>query len=350
MAGVGSDVAVGPLPDPKDMIALGHRAEIAMGLITRKGMDAAIETLKTLQREHPDFYLAPLFLADCHIRKGEFAQAEEALTACLEILPNHANAMLTLAQVKLQRGNVEGAVVLHRKLLSVVPDHVGAMTQCGLLLLQTGEANEAADLLKRALLLEPRDQMITDGFVAAMVLADRAEEAHALLAARLEADPRLVAVRSSLAGLLAKQERFREAIALLQAGREKMPHKYELASHLALLLATCPDADIRAPLRAAVIIERVCEETEYNDPRYLMTLAMVYGMLQRMEEAIVYTERALGLASAPEQWHLKLQIAGQLAIFKAAHAKGIGPTTDVPVASDVTTGAPPSGPGPDDPQ
>ncbi len=91
----------------------------------------------------------------------------------------------------------------------------------------------------------------------------------------------------------------------LLPAREALPH-YEAAlaldpdsaivlNNLAWVLAAAPEADLRDGARAVELAMKANQQTGYNDPVYLRTLAVAYAEVGRFDDAIDIAERALPL-------------------------------------------------------
>ena len=131
-----------------------------------------------------------------------------------------------------------------------------------------------------------------------MLRTHRSDEAIAVFRAHIDDRPDLPMVSNALARSLVAKQQFAEAIEVLEAAIELSPDHFELINNLAYMLVSVPDAEMLRPWEAAVMMERVCTETAYRDPRYMHTLSMLWARLGRFGEAIQMAERARALAAA----------------------------------------------------
>lgn len=285
-------------PHPLDMMPALARVTAVLGAEEEIGLENVITRLERIARNNPDFATVYRHLGQAYMKNGDPEEAEAAFARCIEIRPGDPQPYLALAGLKVQQRRIDEAIVLHRQVIEIAPDHFGALFGLAKLLLSQGEYAEAADLMAQALEVRPRDKAVPDMLTDALIVVDRADEAVAIFERHLEADPNLPMVRNGLARLLAARQQFAEAADLLREGLRLAPDQYELANNLAFMLCTCPVMEIRKPVEAIVLMERVCEETRYEDPRYMHTLSLLYATMNRMDEAITMAERARTIASA----------------------------------------------------
>lgn len=119
--------------------------------------------------------------------------------------------------------------------------------------------------------------------------------------------------------LLALQKcgRFDEAIKVFYQGGTPLPHYPGTINLLAWLLATTPQADVRDGSWALLFAKRACAATEYNNPRFLDTLAAAYAETGQFEEAIQIAQEAIQRALAKKQKHLAEEIRKHLKMYQA---------------------------------
>jgi arylsulfatase A-like enzyme/Flp pilus assembly protein TadD len=315
-------------PHPKDMIPLMAQIQQAMALEKRQGLDAMITRLEEILEEHPDLYHARHLLGKAYFKRGDVDLAEQEFIECLNIRPDHARPLMSLARLKTSEREIDDARTLYRQVVEEHPEHIVAVNEFGMWLLQQGEYGESVEMLTRALRLQPRDQNLPDVLTDAMLGIGRGEEAKALFREMLAEEPDLPMVRNGLARILVAEGNMAEAIAVLREGVELSPDELALRNNLAYLLATCTQEEFRRPVEAVVMLEYVCEQTGYQDPRYLHTLAMVYAAVLRVDEAIAVAERARKIASESDREEF-LQLApalGQsLEHYRMMKARGISP-------------------------
>ncbi len=336
--GVGAPPPPESRPNPKEMMKLLSRVHMAMGLEERRGPEATIAALQKLVEEHPDFAVGRQHLGAEYAKNGDYEEAEAEYRRCIELQPDRPQTVLALARLKERLGQSGDAVELYRVALRLAPEHFMILTELSQLLLTRGEFAEAAELLKRAVRLRPSDSQVPDMLATAMTYINRRDEAIALFNELIEQHDGLVMARNALARLQSETKDFAGALATLRDGAElaTKTQEFELANNLAVLLVSCPDTSLRRPHEAASLMERICEETRYEDPRYLHTLSMIYSAQLRMDEAIAVAEKAREIvltSNNAEYMQLAPMIGMSLEGYKQIKATGISRTMTRPPAA-----------------
>jgi arylsulfatase A-like enzyme/Flp pilus assembly protein TadD len=329
LGGPGAEVsAPAARPHPKQMIPLMADIEAAMGLEKHKGLDAMIARLEEIVDKHPDLYHARHLLGKAYFKRGDVDLAEEEFVECLNLRPDYAKPMMSLARLKTSEREFDEARILYRQVVEDHPGHFVAVNEYGMWLLQQGEYREAVEVLTMALRLQPRDSALPDVLTDAMVAIGQADEAEELFRELLAERPELPMVRNALARLLAARNQVAEAIDVLKEGIDLAPKEHALRNNLAFLLATTTHEELCQPVEAVVMLEYVCEQTGYQDPRYLHTLAMVYASLLRVDEAIAVAERARKIAAESDKAEfaqLAPAIGQSLEQYRVMKAQGVAP-------------------------
>jgi serine/threonine-protein kinase len=109
----------------------------------------------------------------------------------------------------------------------------------------------------------------------------------------IDLDPGHYAARHSLGQVLQQQGRYAEAQQAYLGTIKDQPTYVPACDSLARLLATCLDDKVRDGKRAVEYATTACEQTGWNDPLCLDTLAAAYAEAGRFEEAVRYQTRAL---------------------------------------------------------
>ncbi|MCH7812784.1 MAG: sulfatase-like hydrolase/transferase [Planctomycetes bacterium] len=322
------DLPAADRPHPRKMMRPLSRALESTRVEREEGPEAAIEWLEAIIEEHPGFAVALERLADAYYLNDQPDEAEAVLKELLAARSGAAQPLLLLARFNKKQGRTDAAVKLYNQVLEKVPEDYGTMMELARMLLVHERYAEAADLLFKALPLRPRDPALPDVLLTTMKQVGRGDEAFSLLTRQLEKEPNLPAMRSAVAHELAGQQRFGEAVQLLRDGIELAPEDHSLRHNLALILVGGGDEELFEPFEAQLLLENICQETGYKDPRYLQTLAWVYSRRARVDEAISVAEKAYEIASTselPEFSRLAPKIGRALQGYKQARDRGVNP-------------------------
>jgi tetratricopeptide (TPR) repeat protein len=87
-------------------------------------------------------------------------------------------------------------------------------------------------------------------------------------------------------------------------------------STLAWILATHSDPDLRNPPEAINLALRACEIANYQNPRFLDTLAAAYAAADRFEDAVPTAQKALKIIAATDNKELTQNIQDRLDLYK----------------------------------
>ncbi len=337
-------------PHPRDMIPMLNEVNAAIAAERELGLDVVIERLQEIVERHPDLIAAHTYLGAAWLKKGDLERAEESYVKCLELRPGEVTNFLLLAHLKIRQRKPDDAAILFEQVLEQSPEHFEALAQLGRMRLAQGRFDEAVDLLTRALEVRPRDESLPDSLASALLSLERPDDAVSLFRRLLAADPQLPMVRNTLAGILRDAGRTDEAVAVLREGIELAPQEYMLTNNLAFILSTAPGGESYRPMEAALMMERVCKETGYKDPRYLHTLSLVYATRMRLDEAIAMAEKARAIASASEDPRfsaLAPAIGQSLQKYKLIKVQGIPAlgTPESPAPAGETEAVTPAGDG-----
>ncbi len=319
-------------PHPRDMMPVLARTMAVVEDEEEAGPEETITRLSEIASRNPDFATVFRYLGEAHQRKGNLDAAEEAFARCLEIRPGDPHPLMALAAVKMEQRRVEDAMLLYREVLDRQATNYDALLFLANLLSGQGDYAEAVDLYVRAVDVRPRDRNVPDLLVdltGPTLLFDRQEEIIGVFRRHLAEDPNLPMVRNALARVLAGRREFAQSAALLREGIALAPDQPELVNNLAFMLATCPDSAVRRPFEAIVMMERLCEDSGYEDPRYLHTLSLVYAGMFRLDEAIAVASKARTIASGsrdPRFSSLTPQIGLSLQRFRDMKAHGLAAT------------------------
>ena len=338
VSGVTSASDSGVLPNPKDMLGLVTKVETA--IIRGEGETAqdVIDRLQKVIAEAPDFFMAHRWLAVSYLETDNYAGAEAELKISLELHPDIPETLVTLAWIAAKQNRVEDAKKYYEQTIEKCPDYFDALAGLGHLYLSHNQPRKAADLLLKACIVRPTDQPVVDLLANAMKRADRLEDAIRFLEDRIKKNPSAVAVRNALAGVLLEKGECERSIALIREGLQRHPEIPEFVNNLAFALVRCAGESPLLMTEASLLMEKRCEESNYTQPAYMRTLAMVYASMRRPQEAVQVAERALKLAKEMNGPRLIRQLEDELAKYRSDLAIGITPMSPYP--SNLPTSAP----------
>ena len=115
-----------------------------------------------------------------------------------------------------------------------------------------------------------------------------------------------------------------EAVAAFRQGLSLSPDDPEALGRLAGTLAAHPRREVRNPLEAVALAERLANRFSFAEPRSLDVLGAAYAAAGRFDEAVRAAERAIALASRAGDAALATKVRARLSLYRGRRAF-IGP-------------------------
>lgn len=171
----------------------------------------------------------------------------------------------------------------------------------GTLLEARGRDDEAAEAYRVVLQVDEKHQPARRRLASIAGRLGHYEEAADTLRALVRSNPDDVTLRHEWAVRLADAGDILQSIAQHREVLARQPDAVATANNLAWLLATNPDPEIRQSEEALLLARKVCEETNYERPEMLDTLAAAYASAGRIDGARTTSLRALDLARKQKQ-------------------------------------------------
>jgi tetratricopeptide (TPR) repeat protein len=280
----------------------------------------ALEIAEQVVQERPDILGGHMAVATAYERMGRRAEAEAALRRAIEYHPDRFVLFSRLARMRRAEGDRDGEIAVYREALGVDPDRYGTLVSLAEAQIAVEDFPGAIDTYRRILERYPDDlQSIRrlasleyasgDHAGAAARLADalgrhpeHAELAYALgqvyrgagdeeraLEAFRQVPPSDAAypdARLRIADILETRGDYAAALEEVQKARLVQPNR-QLDYRAAVLLWRSGDFDAGVSLLQSILDENP------DDDDVLYQIGVLYGLDKRVDEALVYMERAL---------------------------------------------------------
>jgi tetratricopeptide (TPR) repeat protein len=101
-------------------------------------------------------------LGRAYYKVRDFAQAEQALKAALELDDSNAEYLFSLGNVFLFSERFSEAILTYESALEVSPNSVPCLSNLGIALQRNGELEKAEKILRRSLALDPENAVIKE--------------------------------------------------------------------------------------------------------------------------------------------------------------------------------------------
>lgn len=310
------------LPDPREMMPVVREAELAMSRADGEDVEDSIKRLREVAEQYPEFYIAHRWLADSYLEAKDWENAKLIFKRCIEIHADVPYPLAALGRLAYREKQLEASIEYFHRAIEKCPDYFPALSNLGEIYLKHNQPLKARKLLERACVVRPTDERVIELYTSAMKRSELDDEAIEFLSKRLEQDPLQATVRNSLGGLLINKGKCDETVAMMREGVKIDPNNRDFINNLAYALTRCANNVPILMMEASVMMEKLCQETEYKDPLYMRTLALIYAAMRRSPEAVAMAERALDLARAQQIPALVQTLEVELNAYKESVRKG----------------------------
>jgi len=325
--------------------ALAH-GNLGAALMDSGRAEEAMPHLRAALALIPHYPEARANLGNALLAKGHVHEGMAHYRRALKVDPGHANAALGLANALARLGRGEDAIVRYRQAMASAPDNVIAHNNLGNALLGAGQADEALQQFRTALDIDPQFALAENTLASALLQAGALDEAVAHYRRALEIDPRYAEAHHNLGLALFRTGRGQEAmasyrtaltlrpdypdahndlaVACMADGRMDeaiahyrqalagQPESVMTLTNLAHALAAGPDVLLRRPAEALELAERAAQLSRGRNAEVLRTLAIAYGEVGRIDDALRTGRDAIALARTDGQAALASQMEDEI--------------------------------------
>ena len=201
--------------------------------LNRSGdVEAAVDFLRKVQREHPGDFLINCTLASCldalNPRPGE-----EIIGFCrtaLAIRPQSVYAHNNLGIVLKKQGQFDEAIACYKKAIQLDPKYVHAHNNLSVVFREQGKWDESIASCRRAIELDPKSVSAHNNLGNAFAQQPKLDEAIGSYKKAIELDPEYAFAHNNLSVVLRRQGKLDEAIASCRRAIE-LDSKYAAAHH-----------------------------------------------------------------------------------------------------------------------
>jgi cytochrome c-type biogenesis protein CcmH/NrfG len=151
----------------------------------------------------------------------------------------------------------------------------------------------------------------------ALLDVNRVGEAETQLLEATRLKPGDAAIQYHLATVLIRQHRLNDAIASYREALRLQPQYPEALDGLAWILATDPSPGRHGGPEAVELAEKACQQTQYQEARFVVTLAAAYAEMGRFSEAIASAQKARDRAAAAGESDVAARADELLKLFSA---------------------------------
>ena len=224
-------------------------------------------------------------------------------------------ALLILSAQQLQywRNTIE----LFSHNVAVTPENGSAHFTLGLGYEHAGDTNRALVCYRVAKQLSPSDAQIRSCLASLLMKQNQLGAAETEYAGLIALNEKDFTPHAALAGVLAAQGRAEESLAQLNVATQLNPASVEVLNNLAWALATSARAELRDGPRAVTLAQRACELTQFEQTRFLGTLAAAQAETGKFDDAILTAQKACNRATKNGETNLLQRNQELLELYRA---------------------------------
>jgi Flp pilus assembly protein TadD len=233
---------------------------------------------------------------------------------------SQSRGLVMRAAIQNENGDKAGCAASLRQAAALNPEDsflqrlVRARLRRGASFLRDKRPDEACAEYRGLLDLVPSDARALHGLGCSLEARGLGEEAWRSFAAAVEAAPSNASFRATLADSSYRLRKIPEALAGYRVALALEPDSPAVLNNCAWLLASAADPSLRDVGEAAGMAERACELTGWRDEHVVETLARIYLIAARYDDAVQAWDTAAAAAGAEE----KSRLAGRQGAYVEA--------------------------------
>jgi tetratricopeptide (TPR) repeat protein len=298
--------------DPEDA---SLQEALGLALMMDDKLEAAQEAFDRAIKLDPDSPGALLQRARVRAMQGDRPEAIADLDKAIRIAPDEAVPLVLRARIHQQAGDTERASADLERVLAKRPDHPAALELRGLIAAERNDYPAAIRDFRKLAAQQPDDAVIVAQLAMLYLAAKQPRQAIKRFTRSIEIDDKNFASWRGRSDAEISIGDHKAALADLERALVLQPDDSGVLNNLAWLLATSPDDAIRNGKRAIELAQKACEETKWEQPHIVSTLAAAHAEAGDFEEARKYSRQAVESDGSPPE--VKKQLEGELASYVA---------------------------------
>jgi tetratricopeptide (TPR) repeat protein len=265
--------------------------------------------------------LAILALLVClGLARQQLSYWQDSVALCsraVAVTTDNAFAHNNLGVALAQQGKLREATAHYAEAVRIKPNYTQARYNLGVELAATGELEQAAVQFSEALKLDAKSEILHNNLGVVLAQQNKTESAIEHFQRAFELNPHYPKPYLNYAVALQQQGEAALAITNYYRALELEPDWPEALDKLAFLLATCPIPQYHDPGKALILALRATELTRRSVPDYFSTLALAYGAVGDLTNAVAAMEMARGQAERKGLQTLSENLNRDLELYRA---------------------------------
>jgi|GEM_PF-432446 len=300
------------LPEREDV----HN-NLGMALAQKKQFELAITHYKKAIRINPYFTEAYYNLANCLANTGEEEKAIENYKLATCSKPDYVKAYYNLANLYSSREEWNKAAKQYLNALRYDSENLDAINNLATVYLMQKNLTDAERYYNEVLRINPYFAPSQFGLGNVFYNKGDYENARYHYEQAVRSDPLFAQAHYKLGNVLERKGKIKEAVKEYEEAIGIIPGWDKPLNDLAWILATNDDKKINNPERAVHLARTLCENTAFENPVYMDTLAAAYARAGQFKQAIDTAEKALNLARISNNILLKDDIQQRCKLYKS---------------------------------
>ncbi|TWT38814.1 tetratricopeptide repeat protein [Blastopirellula retiformator] len=293
--------------NPNDVASLQAYADTLAGM---KKFDEAIALLDKTVAEHPGSPVGYLLRARLKILAEDAEGAIEDIDQVLAFIPRSIPALMMRARLYVELDRPADAEQDLDRILSIEANLPDAIILRSVVLTQQGKFDQAIKDLESLLQRDPNNEAILIQIGMVYNSDDQPRKAIQVFETVLKKAPDSWQAISGKANAQLSIGAQKEAIEGYEAALKLQPNDDHILNNLAWVLATSPDDSLRNGERSLELAKKACEETNYEAPHILSTLAAAHAETGNFDEAKKWAQKAVDQGTDEDIiGHLKEELA-----------------------------------------
>ncbi len=253
---------------------------------------------------------------DALLIDGRLDEAAFHFQEALRINPLFEKPYDGLARSFYKQGKIDETIAVCKKRLRIGKPAAAIYFRLGMAYYSKGDIGRAIQSFKESLRLKP-DSVPTHGNLAkVLVRTGNPDVVITHLTEAIQLNPNIAPTHRALALAFRSKGRTEEAITHFREALRIKPNWEEPMNSLAWILATHSDPKFRNPQEALSLAIRTCELANYEDPRFLDTLAAAYAAAGRFSDAVATAEKAVQIVASGDNKKRIQNIRNRLDLYR----------------------------------
>lgn len=259
--------------------------------------DQAFQNLTAAIKKFPQQAMLYFARARLLAAQEQWKYAKDDLDQALKLRPHWNAGLLMRVEVCGRLGDWETSLADVQEMLQRAPTNAKLVEAQINLLLRLNRQEQAIAELEEALIRGVAEAPLFHLLGSLYLQAGNPQRALSVFERALETDPKHVPSLQAVATLYLSSQQFPDAVQAYRTLVELKPKDSMALNNLAWLLATAPRDELRDGADALELALRACEQTNYEKPTLLHTLAAAYAEFGDFGPALFWLNQAETLDS-----------------------------------------------------